>query len=141
MLLLDYILGLGLNEEEAPQFGNFIELKKKFIKIFLEKTQEEWCKIFDNTDACVAPVLDFNTAPKHPHNVAQNTFIQNESGEYIPNPCPILSRTPGISKAKERAPKTGEHTVQILYDLGYPSNVIEKLQNQGVIDSFTFSKL
>lgn len=130
-----------MDESEAPQFGDFSELKKKFSEIFKQKTQEEWCTIFDNTDACVAPVLDLETAPRHRHNVVQNTFTKNEFGEYFPNPSPVLSRTPGITKATEKAPKCGEHTLQILLDLGYSSKLIEELQHQGIIESFKPSKL
>lgn len=80
-------------------------------------------------------------APKHPHNIAQNTFTRNKSGKYFPNPAPVLSRTPGISKALERAPNFGEHTQEILLELGYSSDLIEKLKDQGVVEAFLSSKL
>lgn len=132
---------MGLKYDQAPQFGDFDELKKKFSDIFLQKTQKEWCEIFDATDACVAPVLDLNEAPKHPHNIAQKTFIKTDSDEYYPNTSPVLSRTPGTSKAIERAPNCGEHTQMILSELGYTSEQIENLKKEGAIKIFVPSKL
>lgn len=86
--------GLGLKEEDVPQFDDFEEAKEKFTEIFKTKTQEEWCKIFDDKDACVLPVLDWKQAARHPHNVARNVFTEQD-GESTVNPAPKLSRTPG----------------------------------------------
>lgn len=132
---------MGLSQETAPQFGDFCELKEKFAQIFVQKTQEEWCNIFDNTDACVAPILELNEAPKHPHNITQKTFMKSKDGDYVPNPSPVLSRTPGISRAVERAPQFGEHTRIILAELGYTSETIRNLEIQGIIRSSVSSKL
>ena len=32
--------------------------------------------LLEGSDACVAPVLDMDEAPKHPHNRARGTFIE-----------------------------------------------------------------
>lgn len=109
--------------------------------IFLQKDQREWCQIFEGTDACVAPVLDLEEAPKHPHNVSQNTFIKMNGNGYSPNPCPVLSRTPGVSQATQKAPKCGEHTRIVLCEIGYTEDFIQILENQGTISNFTPSKL
>lgn len=136
-----YFSGLGMTDEEAPQFGDFCELKKKFAEIFLKKDQREWCEIFDNTDACVAPVLELDEAPNHPHNISQNTFTKTELGEYYPNPAPVLGRTPGVSKVTERAPQCGEHTRMILDNLGYSPDVVDKLANEKAIGIFLNAKM
>ncbi|CAG9859709.1 unnamed protein product [Phyllotreta striolata] len=132
--------GLGLTEDEAPQFGDFDELKKLFARRFLEKTRDEWCEIFDSTDACVAPVLNLNEAPVHPHNKQQNSFTEVDDF-YAPNPHPKLSRTPGETQARKPATQVGEHTREILIDLGYSSEEITDLENRGVISCYKLSKL
>jgi alpha-methylacyl-CoA racemase len=61
-----FVEGLGLKINELPDRGdkdwpddtNWGELREIFKKKFLEKTQEEWNKIFLGTDACVSPVLE-----------------------------------------------------------------------------------
>ncbi|CAH1102350.1 unnamed protein product [Psylliodes chrysocephalus] len=132
--------GLNLTIEEAPQFGDFSALKKLFAKKFAEKTRDEWCKIFDSTDACVAPILTLDEAPLHPHNKDQNTFLKTENC-YSPNPHPRLSRTPGETQANKCLPKTGEHTKEILIDIGYSSKNVDELEDEGVIHCYKFSKL
>ena len=42
-LLLD---GLGVTDEELPQFDDFDQLKAKLAEIFAQKTRDEWTEIF-----------------------------------------------------------------------------------------------
>ncbi|XP_056647915.1 alpha-methylacyl-CoA racemase [Diorhabda sublineata] len=134
------IAGLGLNIEETPQYGDFDKMKKIFKRKFSEKTRDEWCAIFDSTDACVAPVLTLEEAPQHPHNVQQKTFTKTKDF-YSPNPHPKLNRTPGVSLSNEPLPQIGQHTKEILINLGYSSEKIEELENEGVVKCNKHSKL
>ena len=58
------------------------------------RTRDEWMTVFDGTDACVAPVLSMEEAPKHPHNAARKTFVE-AFGAVQPGPAPRFSRTAG----------------------------------------------
>jgi alpha-methylacyl-CoA racemase len=69
------------------------ELKLRLRETFLTKTRQQWCELLEGTDACVAPVLDLEEAPLHPHNVARETFV-NVAGVMQPAPAPRFSRTP-----------------------------------------------
>lgn len=69
-------------------------LKAKLGAAFKAKPRDEWCAIFEGTDACVSPVLDLDEAPAHPHNQARQTFIDHD-GLLQPAPAPRFSRTPG----------------------------------------------
>ncbi len=59
---------------------------------FLSKTQDEWAKIFDGTDACVAPILPLSEAVTHPHMAARDVFVERD-GLVQPAPAPRFSRT------------------------------------------------
>nr|XP_012147228.1 PREDICTED: SWI/SNF-related matrix-associated actin-dependent regulator of chromatin subfamily A-like protein 1 isoform X2 [Megachile rotundata] len=96
---------LGLSEDEMPQFDKFDENREILEKIFKQKTQTEWCSIFDGTDACVTPVLNLEDVALHAHNKERKTFMSNKDGTVIPNPTPHLSRTSGRSKGYERNPE------------------------------------
>jgi alpha-methylacyl-CoA racemase len=71
-------------------------LKRRLAAIFLTRTRDEWCALFEDSDACVAPVLDWDEAPLHPHNRARGTFVEVD-GVLQPAPAPRFSRTPGES--------------------------------------------
>jgi alpha-methylacyl-CoA racemase len=95
--------GLGLRDD--PDFAEqrnrslWAAQKKRLAEIFRTRTRDEWCAVFDGTDACVAPVLDPVEAPSHPHHVARGTFIDGQ-----PAPAPRFSRTPaGSPGAAQRA--------------------------------------
>ncbi len=68
-------------------------LKARMTALILIKTRDEWCAIMDDTDICFAPVLSLREAPKHPHNVARGTFVE-DGGMVQPAPAPRFSATP-----------------------------------------------
>jgi len=77
-------------------------LKVRMADLFRTKTRAEWCAILEGSDACFAPVLDWNEAPQHPHNVARETFISVD-GVVQPSPAPRFSRTPAATPSKSVA--------------------------------------
>lgn len=61
---------------------------------FATATRDEWAKLFEPTDACVAPVLSLHEATQYPHNVARG--VHTGGGRFVrPSPAPRFSRTPG----------------------------------------------
>ncbi|NXH63773.1 AMACR racemase, partial [Rhabdornis inornatus] len=130
------IKGLGLNLDELPgqmSLFDWPEMKKKFASIFAQKTQAEWCSIFDSTDACVTPVLSFDDAASHQHNKERSSFIKNDQGEISPRPAPVLSRTPAVPSCR-RDPFIGEHTEEILLEYGFTEQEIAKLHSDKAIE-------
>ena len=59
---------------------------------FLTRTQAEWAKVFDGTDACVAPVLPTTEAAGHPHLAAREVLVRRDD-VLQPAPAPRFSRT------------------------------------------------
>ena len=68
-------------------------LKDKLTALFKRKSRDEWCAIMDGTDICFAPVLSLAEAPRHPHNAARGTFVEQD-GMIQPAPAPRFSETP-----------------------------------------------
>jgi alpha-methylacyl-CoA racemase len=66
------------------------------------KTRGEWCELLEGTDACFAPVLDWDEAPLHPHNAARQAFVTVD-GVLQPASAPRFSRTPGEVPVAARA--------------------------------------
>lgn len=52
--------GLGVDEQEMREQWDrthWHATKERFKDLFMEKTLDQWCAIFDHVDACVTPVL------------------------------------------------------------------------------------
>ena len=73
--------------------GIWARAKPVLAARFRTRSRDEWAAIFANTDACVAPVLDWEEAPQHPHLAARGTFVEVD-GVVQPAPAPRFSRTP-----------------------------------------------
>ncbi len=67
-------------------------LHREFEKIFAGKARDEWASLFESSDACLVPVLDFEEAARHPHNAARSTF-SGVDGTLQPSPAPRFSRS------------------------------------------------
>ena len=70
------------------------ELREKVAQAIAGKTRDEWTRLFEGSEACVAPILALEEAPDHPHLVARETFIERD-GVRQAAPAPRFSRTPG----------------------------------------------
>lgn len=130
-LLLDK-LGLADDPDFAGQYdpARWPALKKRFVDIFKARTRSEWCELLEGTDVCFAPVLDFDEAPKHPHNQARGTFT-SIAGVLQPAPAPRFSDTQ--SEITLQPPEPGEHTEEVLGSAGFSSDELSALREQGVI--------
>ncbi|MGJ8560243.1 MAG: CaiB/BaiF CoA transferase family protein [Litorimonas sp.] len=61
----------------------------KLETIFKTKTRDDWAAIFDGTDACTSPVLDYIEAADHPQNRARGGLTKH--GPFIhPRPAPVF---------------------------------------------------
>jgi alpha-methylacyl-CoA racemase len=78
------------------------KLKEKLTEVFKSRTREDWCKIMEGTDICFAPILTMKEAPKHPHNVAREIFVERH-GVMQPAPAPRFSRTPSAIRDAAKA--------------------------------------
>jgi alpha-methylacyl-CoA racemase len=91
--------GLGLDPSALPAQNDragWPQLRETFAATFRARTREEWNKIFENTDACVSPVITMTEATSHPHNVARGSFVEVDGVMQVA-PGPRFSRTPGVS--------------------------------------------
>ncbi len=68
-------------------------LRRKLEALFAGRTRDEWCRLLEGTDACLAPVLTLTEAADHPHLAARQTFVTVD-GTVQPAPAPRFSGTP-----------------------------------------------
>jgi alpha-methylacyl-CoA racemase len=112
-----------LQQEEWPA------LRAKLADVFRTRTRAQWCDLLEGSDACFAPVLSMLEAADHPHNAARGTFV-NEGGVVQPAPAPRFDRTP--SALPPKAPRTGEHTRDLLQRVGFSHDEVDTLVAAGV---------
>lgn len=132
---------LGLDFE---QFDSDTEKCRNAIeRAFKTKTQREWSDLFELTDACVYPVLDWETADQHPHNIARESFVPKHltDGSVVARPAPKLSRTPAVSSVEKVQTKDYLQQVQEIFKDHGLSNDIDALQKVGALILPTQSKL
>ncbi len=104
------------------------EMHKRYEQHFGTKTRDEWMQIFEGSDACVSPVLNFDEAPEHHHNKARDVFI---GGSFQASPSPRFDRTPA---GKPKPPVShGANTDEVLSELGYSTDALQQLRDKGAI--------
>ncbi len=106
------------------------ELKAELTDIFKGRTRDEWCELMEHTDICFAPVLSMEEAPKHPHNVHRGTFVER-NGVVQPGPAPRFSRTE--AEIQRPPAHAGQHTDELLADVGYAADEIAALREAGSV--------
>ena len=65
-------------------------LKAELARRFKTRTRDEWVAAFAGHEACFAPVLGFDEAAAHPHNLARGAFVE-AGGVTQPAPAPRYS--------------------------------------------------
>ncbi len=123
--------GLGISpaeygaQNDPAEYPRQVEL---LSSIFAKKTQAAWCEIFDGTDACVTPVLDYTQVATHPHMQARGALVA--AGDLsFPAIAPVLdSRSPVAD-----TPSDGQDTVRILEKAGVSAKRIAVLLDSGVV--------
>ncbi len=123
----------GLDEAEYAQSfdpRDWPALAEKLAGVFCTRTRDEWCQLFEGTDACIAPVLAFDEAPAHPQNRARSVHVSVDD-VVQPAPAPRFSRTPADTPTPPPAP--GTHTQEGLRDWGVDADEIAALRAAGVL--------
>lgn len=123
---------LGLPGEPAEQYdaSRWPERKRRVAEVFRGKTRAEWQELLEGTDACFAPALDMDEAPRHPHMAARGTFI-DVAGVTQPAPTPRFSRTPaGVGSPP---PEEGEGADEVLLRARLSAGEIAALRRAGVL--------
>ena len=123
----------GLTEEDfgaQNDQSQWSAMKEKLTTVIKQKTQAQWSEIMEGTDVCFAPVLNFLDAPKHPANIARNTYIEVD-GLVQPAPAPRFGRTP--SEVRHGGHDVGQDTDAILMEMGFGEQELAGLRADGSI--------
>jgi alpha-methylacyl-CoA racemase len=115
---------------EAPGSEAHAEVER----IFLERTRDEWEAFASRNDCCLEPVLGLDEALESELVRAREMVVSiDQPGVAAPVRqlgVPVkLSRTPGAPQGP--GPVLGEHTREVLREVGYSDDEIGELEEHG----------
>jgi len=111
-------------------------ISKRMAEWTAERTTAEALKALESARVPAGPLYSPQQALEDPH-IRTAGLLQDTGYPGLPRPAPLaptpvdLSETPG--RFRRRAPTLGEHTDEILGELGYSSGQIEELRTKGVV--------
>jgi crotonobetainyl-CoA:carnitine CoA-transferase CaiB-like acyl-CoA transferase len=114
---------------EAPGSSAALATRDRVAARLLEKTRKEWEAVFARVDCCVAPILSPAEALAQPHHHARG-LVHRRGNVTAIGPMAQIS---GHAFDVAAAPTAGEHSVELLREIGYDAAAIEGLVASGVV--------
>ena len=121
----------GQYDEGAKREEMFVWLRKTFK----EKTREEWMGELKDLDVCVGKVLSLEEAFGDPQVVSRGMVTEFQDARkgkmnLLSSPLKLSETPPDIRSGPA---DFGEHTEEVLRELGYSAGQIEEMKKAGVV--------
>ncbi len=121
--------------ENASRTEKYRQLAEELERVFVTKTRDEWIAILDAAKIPCGPILNMAETFRHPQIVAREMAVEVDHPaagriKVLAFP-PKLSGTPG--GVRHPAPLLGQHTEEILKEMGKGEGEIRRLRAEGVV--------
>ena len=110
------------------QFSDDGAVHMALEEIFASGTRIEWQRKLSALDACCEPVLDLDEVLSHPQIAARRLIETRESGVEVRPAIPLSE-----GWRRRDAPRLGEHTAEVLAELGMEGSKLEELKAAGAV--------
>ena len=124
--------GYDQHSQEAAEFG--AQLTTDAEAIFRAKTNDEWLTLLDAAGVPAGPVRFVEEMFDHPQVIQNNLAVDVQHRDLgtvrLAGPAASFSDTPLHAGA---LPALGQHTDEVLAELGYPPDTIAQWRENGVV--------
>jgi crotonobetainyl-CoA:carnitine CoA-transferase CaiB-like acyl-CoA transferase len=130
----DDLLGEHRNDLVVDFGGGEDDLRLEIQRVFHTRTQAEWMQIAVDADIAMGPALRFDEIQRDPHLQARGQVVAEDHpvfGEILTLGNPIV--VPGAAFSVRSAPSHGQHTDEVLAELGFDRDDVERLRRAGVV--------
>jgi len=107
------------------------EINALIADVLASHGSAHWIKTLESADVLCAEVQDYAQLRAHPQMQHMGYFGALEQAPYQPLPVPYLPGTPR-DQAIRPAPRTGQHTREVLAELGYDAGETAALEDAGI---------
>jgi len=121
---------MGRKDLLAKQFDGSVEVMKEMKSIFKSRTLKEWVAANNKHDFCCEPVKKIGEIVNDNYFKSRKMLVELDG--IIQAGLPVFFSS--LKKRSDsRAPKLGEHTLEILKSIGYNGRQIAKMKANGVV--------
>lgn len=127
------LLAAGLEQQTNPEKKE--AFRQELRLLFAQKSQAEWLALDAAHDLLISPVYELHELETDPHWQQRNAFVQV--------PHPILGSYKSVAlplrfgqyhlASTTAAPELGEHSLQLLQELGIDEHTLQQLQKKGIL--------
>jgi formyl-CoA transferase len=110
-------------------------LAEEIEAVTVTQPRAEWMKRLDDAGIPCGPILDYGEVFADPHVRARGMVQEIDHPDCgrirVVGPAVKLSETP--ARVRRPSPRLGEHTAEVLREIGYPDAEVEALAAGGVV--------
>ncbi|HEX6350041.1 MAG TPA: CaiB/BaiF CoA-transferase family protein [Candidatus Dormibacteraeota bacterium] len=102
-------------------------LQRELEAVFATRSRDEWQELLGDRDVCCEPVLELDEVADHPHVRARRLLSEQAGGLEVAPAVPL-----GAGWRRHEPPRLGEHTAEILAEVGVDERRLAELRAAGV---------